>query len=271
VGDAVRLRQILLNLVGNAVKFTERGSVTIAVRCFPDAENWMVEFSVTDTGIGIAEADRVHLFEEFSQADSSISRRYGGTGLGLAICRRLVQAMDGTIAVESTPTKGSRFHFSLQMQKGRLPRRVPQPIAEPVKLGPLRILVAEDGDINRRVVTSLLTKEGHVVFEAVDGEAAVEIAAREDLDAILMDVQMPVMDGLEATQKIRQMSDPEKSRVPIIALTANAMIEERKTSLEAGMDGFIAKPFKPEELKAELVAVLARRRIPATETPIEIS
>jgi CheY-like chemotaxis protein len=217
--------------------------------------------SVIDTGIGISKDVRLRLFEDFAQGDASITRRYGGTGLGLAICRRLVTAMGGHIGVKSSLGQGSRFYFDITLEAGQpseSPKASPAPPPPPV-LKELNILVAEDGDINRRVVTMLLTKEGHKVAETVDGQQALEAAARDTFDVILMDLQMPVMDGLEATRQIRQLADPKKSQIPIIALTANAMTKEREAALAAGMDGFVAKPFQLEKLKEELATVLARR------------
>jgi signal transduction histidine kinase/ActR/RegA family two-component response regulator len=262
LGDPVRLRQVLQNLVGNALKFTPRGFVELSVEVVeppPPGSSLPVVllFSVRDTGIGIAPADQEHLFEDFSQADSSISRKFGGTGLGLAICKRLVTAMGGRIGVESDLGAGSSFFFMLRLQPVEPPNCVPadNTLAKAIKPRALRVLMAEDGEINRRVVRALLQKEGHTVLEAENGREAIERLLAEEVDVILMDVQMPEMDGLEATRRIRALSDPLKAHVPIIALTANALPEEHAVFRAAGMDGHITKPFQPRDLHETLAQI----------------
>ncbi|MGE0081101.1 MAG: ATP-binding protein, partial [Thiohalomonadaceae bacterium] len=230
-GDPVRLRQVLQNLVGNAVKFTEEGFVEIAVDLLREAsgaEPAHLMFAVRDTGIGISIEDQKRLFEDFSQADSSISRKFGGTGLGLAICKRLVSAMGGRIGVESERGVGSSFFFTLALHPVQAPcdaRGEGAQVATSATARPLRVLVAEDGSINRRVARALLEKQGHVVIEAENGREAIERLLAEEVDVVLMDVQMPEVDGLEATRRIRQLDDRAKATVPIVACTANAMPE----------------------------------------------
>ncbi|MFA5530314.1 MAG: ATP-binding protein [Thiohalomonadaceae bacterium] len=272
LGDPVRLRQVLQNLVGNAVKFTQEGFVELSVDLWREASDTgpvHLMFAVRDTGIGISAEDQQRLFEDFTQADSSISRKFGGTGLGLAICKRLVQAMGGSIDMESTRGSGSRFFFVLALQ----PVPAPDPDGEdstprslPAGTDPLRVLVAEDGLINRRVVRVLLEKQGHTIIEAENGREAIERLLAEDVDVVLMDVQMPEVDGLEATRRIRRLDEPRKATVPIIACTANAMPEEHTAFRAAGMDGYITKPFKPEELEAILERLAAKTK---TVTPSE--
>ena len=217
-GDKARIRQILLNLVGNAVKFTTAGRVE--VDCVPDFAKGTLRFTVSDTGIGIALEARSRLFREFSQVDSSINRRFGGSGLGLAICGRLVTAMGGQIGVESTPGVGSTFWFEIPYRQGEIEAK-----AEDVPImasfgGPHRVLLVEDNAINRHVAIALLAKVGLTVDIAMDGRQAVDAVCRHAYDLVLMDMQMPVMDGLEATRLIRLGGHA----APIVGLTANAFL-----------------------------------------------
>ncbi len=274
VGDSMRLQQVLINLAGNAVKFTEQGEVGVALKiCERDATSVTLEFTVHDTGIGIAAQDLQHLFSAFNQADASITRRFGGTGLGLAISQRLVQLMGGEIGVESRPGAGSRFHFRITLPvsdarplagAAELDRHaVPSPALDhagaaqpappaapmrPQRLGGMRILVAEDNADNRQVVRELLTLEGASVQCARDGHDAVEQlrVAEPAFDAVLMDLQMPVMDGLTATQLIRHQL--RLGSLPIVALSANAMASDREACLAAGMDDHVGKPFDLNQL-----------------------
>ncbi|MFA7618015.1 MAG: ATP-binding protein, partial [Thiohalomonadaceae bacterium] len=272
-GDPVRLRQVLQNLVGNAVKFTTEGRVDLSVQVEdhePGSSLCQLLFSVQDTGIGISPADRSRLFTDFSQADSSISRKFGGTGLGLAICKRLVSAMGGSIDVESQPGIGSRFFFVLTVQPTTAPAKADtEPLSSTGKQHSLRILVAEDGEINRRVVRMLLQKKGHAVLEAENGREAVERLMAEDVDVVLMDVQMPEVDGLEATRRIRRLNDPAKAGVPIVALTANALPEEQQAFSAAGMDAHVSKPLRPDELYRVLARFAERR--PTRSAPGSLS
>ena len=259
-GDPGRLRQVLLNLVGNAVKFTERGQVTVNVRSLNDTD---ILFEVIDTGIGMSDAAQERLFEKFTQADDSVTRRYGGSGLGLSICRELVELMGGTIGVESRPGHGSRFHFTIPLPSGSATPPVdPAPVSDINTPGrAMLVLVVDDNRINQRLVSALLEKAGHEVHLAVDGREAVEAVARTRFDAVLMDVQMPVMDGVQATRRIRALPAPMRD-VPIIAVTADALDGAEERYRSAGMDAYISKPIAPDLLYRLLHAVTQGRPIP---------
>ena len=252
-GDPVRLKQVLLNLLGNAVKFTANGTVELHLSKVGGHDGLAsLKFAVSDTGIGMDDEAKGRIFKVFSQADNSMTRRYGGTGLGLAISQHLVGLMGGGIAVESSPGHGSVFSFEVKL------RVAP---AEAVKVrvtettdstAPLsgRVLVVEDDRVNQKVIRLLLSKLG-VLSEVVgDGEQAVQRVLAEPWDLVLMDLQMPGMDGLEATRRIR--ANPTGKTVPIIAITANAMPEDRAACDVAGMNGFVAKPVRQKELRQAL-------------------
>jgi len=248
-GDARRLRQVLLNLVGNAVKFTTEGLVAVAVT---KSASGRLRFAVRDTGIGIPADSVDKLFTPFIQADSSIDRRFGGTGLGLAISRRLVENMGGVIGVESELGKGSTFWFELPLTA----TIAPTPSTEEATMGditPLSILLAEDNPVNQIVAVKLLGRYGHRVTVAPDGLKAVEEVELGTFDLVLMDMHMPELDGLKAAARIRALPGP-KSQIPIIALTANAFDEDRARCLAAGMDDYLSKPIDG----SKLVAVLQR-------------
>ncbi len=242
LGDPPRLRQILLNLMGNAVKFTEKGSVSLAVSAEPGGSP-AIRLAVTDTGIGIP-ADRHHLlFQDFSQAHQA-STRYGGTGLGLAICRRLVEAMGGMIGVDSEPGQGSCFWFVLPLAEApapEVPDYAPPAVAEQAQAAGARILVAEDIKVNQVIIERLLTGIGHQVTLAENGAEALEAARTGSFDLILMDMRMPVMDGVAATRAIRALPGARGS-IPILGLTANATPEDAARCLEAGMNDHMIKP-----------------------------
>ena len=248
-GDAARLRQILVNLLSNAVKFTATGEIVLAVACRPEGG---LRFSVSDTGIGIPAEVLPNLFKPFSQADFSVTRRYGGTGLGLAICRRLVEAMGGSIGVDSRPGSGSVFWFILDLPEGRAGAPAPR-LPGPGR--PLGVLLAEDNPVNQRLAKAMLERGGHSVTIAEDGAAALARLAERRFDLVLMDIHMPGMDGFEATRRIRASTDPEIAGIPVIALTADALTEEARHWREAGMTGFIAKPFTMGKLEEALLAL----------------
>jgi signal transduction histidine kinase len=278
VGDPVRLRQILLNLAGNAVKFTDVGSVAIRVSAESAArERIALRIAVTDTGIGIPEHARESIFEHFTQADTSTTRRYGGTGLGLAISRELIDLMDGRIGVESELGVGSTFWIALELavaapdgssevaavENGSRSRRSkgtkPRKDTSAAPTDPLRVLVAEDNAVNQKVVMRLLEKLNCVVELAVNGREAVEMAARGGYDVVFMDCQMPVMDGYQATGELRALA-PDGERAPIVAMTAHAMAGDRERCLAAGMDDYIAKPLTEQALRDVLLRWRSKAR-----------
>jgi len=264
VGDPARLRQVLVNLIGNALKFTEHGEVTVwAVPAgAPEGQAKLVHFSVRDTGVGIPVSKQQTIFEAFRQGDGSVARRYGGTGLGLTISRQLVQKMGGEIWLESQAGLGATFHFTGRFgiagpsdaNRERRPTdtassavgALPPPPGKTPK--PLRILVADDNQVNRKVAAAILEKRGNVVIMAQNGLEAVAATAGEAFDLVLMDVQMPEMDGFEATARIRERERTTGAHVPIIALTAHAMKGDREKCLAMGMDSYLSKPIEANEL-----------------------
>jgi signal transduction histidine kinase/DNA-binding NarL/FixJ family response regulator len=262
-GDPTRLRQVLLNLVGNALKFTEAGAVTLAVkRLAGDEAEERVRLEVRDTGIGITAEQRERLFAAFTQADSSITRRYGGTGLGLSISKKLVELLGGHIEVESAPGSGSTFWFELVLPIGSEPKQAES--EQMLVLPPQRLLLVEDNLVNQRIAASLLRQDGHRVMVASDGYEAVGMVRSEPFDAILMDMQMPGMDGLEATRRIRSFGG-RLAALPIIAMTANTQPEDIEACLAAGMNAHLGKPFDPYALYRVLAQHL---NIPASAMTI---
>ncbi len=250
MGDPGRLRQVLVNLISNGIKFTEVGSVTIQLSVHPaHGGRLALTYAVTDTGIGISAEAQQRLFAEFSQADSSVSRRFGGSGLGLAICRRLVRQMGGDIDVRSAPGQGSTFSFTIMLQAAPNAPSLPAPAPRPgARSGQrLRILLAEDNSTNRLVATRMLEQAGHRVDAVGNGLEAVEAVRNMPYALVLMDLMMPDMDGLAATRAIRALRPPI-SDIPIIGLTANAMVASQEASREAGMNGYVSKPFSSEQL-----------------------
>jgi len=251
-GDALRLRQVLTNLLGNAVKFTDTGSVTLMVH--PD-ERGHIRFKVRDTGIGIPPEKQQGIFEAFTQADGSITRRFGGTGLGLTISERLVRMMSGSLSVHSDIGQGSEFAFAIPLPAASAPAdagEMPASKGSPARKG-LRILLAEDNPINGKLAQTLLTKAGHSVATVGTGRQAIEALADADYDLILMDMQMPDLDGIQATLAIRAEEIAQgKVRLPIVALTANAYESDRQSCLAAGMDDFLTKPLRRDELLATI-------------------
>jgi PAS domain S-box-containing protein len=309
VGDPGRLRQVLLNLVGNAIKFTERGEVAVSVGMtnegmtndegmskdearmtkgegapsalgirdssfFGHSSFVILHFEVRDTGIGIPPEKHGLIFDPFVQADSSTTRKYGGTGLGLAISRRLVEMMGARLRLESAPGRGSTFHFT-----GRFPVPVDPAAREGSPLDAartrpdnggecrLRILLAEDHPINQELAVRLLTRDGHSVTVAGNGREALRLLGEEAFDLVLMDVEMPEMSGLETTRLIRERERGTGRRLPIIALTAHAMKGDRERCLAAGMDGYLAKPVRPEELRAALGGLPSQPTVPESPAP----
>ena len=241
-GDPTRISQVLINLAGNGLKFTSRGSVTIAVaRCAGEAGRDRYRFEVRDTGIGIPLEKQPLLFEAFSQVDSSTTRKYGGSGLGLAICRNLVNAMGGEIGVESEPGIGSCFWFEIPLALGEMPLTEAPARRQLVAGRKQRVLLVEDVELNRLLIADMLRSHGHEVTPAANGLEAVEMAEREPFDVILMDVQMPVMNGIEATRRIRKLPPPAGA-VPVLALSANVREEDQARYRAAGMNGALAKP-----------------------------
>jgi len=253
LGDPHRFQQLLLNLVGNALKFTSVGHVAIRLHRTDDHLHCAVE----DTGIGIAPDARAHIFQPFIQADASTARRYGGTGLGLGICQRIVDAMGGTIRLESTLGQGTTFFLALPMAP--LAEPVPTPVRAPLQVprtrpsGPLRVLLVEDNEVNQQVGRLTFEARGWTVDVASNGLDSVRMAAQTTYDVVFMDIQMPDMDGYEATRQIRASCGDQ---LPIVAMTANAMPSHKERCLQAGMDDFLAKPLVPGELDRVVAALL---------------
>lgn len=258
MGDPTRVRQILLNLVSNAVKFTQVGEVSVDAACTATG----LKISVRDSGVGIAPEHLGSLFESFSQADSSTTRRFGGTGLGLSISKHLVTMMGGEIGVESTPGQGSTFWFTIPLRTAVAPTTPAADVAavaKPASLSGLRVLVAEDNPVNKIIAVKMLSKLGHTAVAVSNGREALGRVQAESFDLILMDCQMPEMDGFEATGKIRALALPSLNALPIIALTANAMTGDRERCLAAGMNDYVSKPMDVSQLSAAIARVCARK------------
>ena len=267
LGDPHRVRQVIVNLVGNGIKFTEHGEVAVEVALEREEEGkCRLHFAIRDTGIGIPEGKRKSVFDAFMQADGSITRKHGGTGLGLAISAQLAVLMHGTISVESRVGEGSVFHFTAEfgVLTGTMPAQLPAPPAPKTHSRSLKVLVVEDNAVNRRLASKLLEKRGHRPEVACDGQAALEMMARQSFDLILMDVQMPEMDGFQATAAIREREAETGAHIPILALTAHAMKGDRERCLDAGMDGYVSKPIQSSELFAAIDALAAPSEPPVT-------
>jgi CheY-like chemotaxis protein/anti-sigma regulatory factor (Ser/Thr protein kinase) len=268
VGDSQALRQMLTNLVGNAIKFTRRGQVIVRtdIEQLAEPDRIGLHVAVCDTGIGIPPERQQAIFEPFEQADGSSTRRFGGTGLGLAIASRLVEMMGGRISVESEPGTGSTFHvvvpFDAVESATNHSATPPQPPPAGPGLSPrppraLRVLLVEDNPLNQRVACALLEKHGHSVTVAEDGRAAVELTGREPFDLALMDVEMPEMNGIEAVAAIRRRESATGAYLPIIAMTAHALAGDREKCLAAGMDAYVSKPVRVNDLLAAVEHVRA--------------
>ena len=276
LGDALRVRQIVLNLLGNAIKFTEHGKVELAVQMTEIDGEQRLKISVSDTGIGIAPERQGSIFEQFVQADHSITRRYGGSGLGLAISNRLAQLMGGCIGLESRPGEGTTVTFHLPAVAAENPADAPGPLPRPatrLAQRSARVLLAEDHEVNQILVRAMLGKAGHDVTVVADGQQAVEavrlsVARGTRFDLVFMDMQMPVMDGLAATRTIREMEPADERRLPIVALTANAFASDLEACRAAGMDDHVAKPVSMEAL---LLAVDRWSRSPDTQVPAGVA
>jgi signal transduction histidine kinase/DNA-binding response OmpR family regulator len=276
ISDPLRIRQILNNLLGNALKFTETGAVRVRLSGAMSTrlDLFSLDMEVSDTGCGIP-ADKLPLiFEEFTQADGSVSRKYGGTGLGLAITRRLVEMLGGAIKAESEVGKGSTFRVNLPCECADIERQEVEALEDvdsdltvgdaPRRSG--KILVVEDNLVNQKVVTALLTKRGYYVEVAPDGEQALRLIEEEQPSLVLMDIQMPVLDGLEATRRIRR--DPRFRDLPIVAMTAHAMNGDRERCLRAGMNDYVAKPVHPDHLLSTVESFLSNPTMERTPLPL---
>jgi len=258
-GDVTRLRQALINYVGNAIKFTEQGTIWLrAIKLDENDDGILIRFEVQDTGIGIKPDKIPRLFEPFKQADASTSRTYGGTGLGLTITRRLAQLMGGVAGVESEVGRGSTFWFTVRLDRGHgvLPANSPREVVDAetqlrAHYTGSRVLLAEDNAINREVAVALLSGAGLAVDTAINGKQAVEMVQQGGYDLVLMDLQMPEMEGLAATNLIRSM--PDYAGLPILAMTANVFEEDRQACLDVGMNDFVSKPFNLQNLFASII------------------
>jgi len=270
IGDPGRLRQILTNLAGNSVKFTETGGVSVHVQTQSiDPERLLARFSVRDTGIGIPLDKQAAIFEAFSQAERSTARKYGGTGLGLSISARLAELMGTRIELESEPGKGSTFSFTIALgmggsASGEAAASHPAPVIIPEGL---RILVAEDNPINQTLAVRMLEKYKHRVTLANNGVEALLILEHQTFDLVLMDVQMPEMDGVSATEAIRAKEHPGGARLPIVAMTACALKGDEARFLKAGMDAYISKPIHLPELLRAIAAARSNTGQPSLPQP----
>ncbi|MFB1486362.1 MULTISPECIES: ATP-binding protein [unclassified Thiocapsa] len=256
-GDRLRLRQVLTNLIGNAVKFSPHGEVRLEADADETADGWRLRVRVADSGIGMSAEQQMRLFQPFSQADVSTSRHFGGTGLGLAICHRLVRAMGGEISCDSSPGQGSVFSFDVHLQRAEDAPSARDTADDdnvcPCTAPSIRLLIVDDNPVNRLLARRMAERLGHQPDIAASGPEALEMVQQNDYDVVLMDFIMPGMDGLETTQRLRALDLTRQPR--IVALTANAFPEDRAKALEAGMDGFISKPLHLERLRLELCSI----------------
>lgn len=271
IGDPIRLKQILINLINNALKFTEYGSVTVKIHCEESSqEECLLFFAIEDTGIGVPEDKQNLIFESFSQADSSHTRKYGGTGLGLSISSQLCRLMGGEIGMQSEDDKGSTFWFTCRFklpQDKSILKSVESPVSNELNRGKLfkdkKILLVEDEMINQVLALTLLRREGFLITTAVNGREALEFFKKEPFDAILMDIQMPVLDGYQSAVSIREHEKSHGGHIPIIAMTAHAMQGDREKCLDAGMDDYISKPLDPSRMLLTLERQLKPQKMPS--------
>lgn len=275
VGDSLRLGQILLNLVNNAVKFTNQGEVNIILSLVEETPTkCKIKFEIKDTGIGIEKEKLESIFNEFNQADTSTTRLYGGTGLGLSISRKLIELMGGTLQVESAPGIGTNFHFVLSFEKDAA-QNIPVEKTKKIEerefegLSGLKILLVEDQEFNQFVAKRMLELMETTVDIAANGKLAIEKISENDYDVVLMDIQMPVMDGIEATSFIREHMDEPKSKIPIIALTAHALKNDDKKYMNMGMDGYLSKPFKSDDLSSIILKTILKQKTTFEEKNIQ--
>lgn len=280
VGDLAKLNQILTNLVGNALKFSDQGSITVSVERGPTTDKWlMLQFCVADQGIGIPADAQQRIFDIFEQADATTTKRYGGTGLGLAICQRLAGLMQGDIWVESQPGVGSRFFFTvcfhLAADDAQIASELPSahpPAVEQAPLSGLRVLLVDDVEVNRELAKAVLQRYNHSITEAANGREALEAYGEDRFDIVLMDIQMPEMDGLQATIAIRQLEQATgRPATPIVAMTAYAAREDREKCLQAGMDDYLSKPVKPASILATLQRYCDGKRVVQQPVPPGLS
>lgn len=276
IGDPVRLRQVLLNLVGNSIKFTNEGGVTLEMLPEPNSEGLArgmihkIRFAVRDTGVGISKEAQHNLFRPFAQADSSVNRKFGGTGLGLAISQRLIEAMGNRISIDSEEGRGSTFHFTLIMEEGQAvdtTQTEKDSSLSSKSSKALRILVVEDNEINQKLLKEFIGRMGHEVLQAMSGEDGIEMAKKERPDLIFMDVELPGISGMGATKAIRALADDDLARIPVIALTGNTRDEDIRTCYAANMNGHIAKPVDPLRLRQMIDKVISGK----LDNPVEVA
>jgi CheY-like chemotaxis protein len=264
IGDPTRLSQIVFNLISNAIKFTHSGTVWVSVVCLEDRHNVVnVNFSIKDTGIGIEKENLDAIFEPFTQESITTTRQYGGTGLGLAIVKRLLELQGLHMEVTSKPGEGSEFSFNMEFPVST-EQVVVQEVKQPVgvieatdAIGHLRVLIAEDNMVNVMLMKKLFSKWGITPTIAENGERAIEMVQYGNFDIILMDLQMPVLNGFDAAMEIRKMRDTKKANTPIIALTASALFDIKERVFNSGMNDYVSKPFKPDELREKMQNLVA--------------
>lgn len=276
IGDPVRLRQVLLNLVGNSIKFTSEGGVTLELMPEPNSEGLArgsvhkIRYAVRDTGVGISKEAQHNLFRPFAQADSSVSRKFGGTGLGLAISQRLIEAMGNRISIDSEEGRGSTFYFTLIMEEGQsinVENSESRDSLSSKSSRSLRVLVVEDNEINQKLLKEFIGRMGHEVLQAMSGEEGIEAVKKERPDIILMDVELPGISGMGATKAIRALPDDELARIPVIALTGNTREEDIRTCYAANMNGHIAKPVDPLRLRQMIDKAINNK----LDNPVEVA